>query len=154
MVRPDSPLGANSYWIVVADEFQAVLYAREKKFSPLQELTSLQNETAREKMENLVSDRSGRGFDSQGQGRHAYTKEKSGPKSQSYAAFAKEIAEQVRVGRQGNRFDRLAVIAAPRFLGVLRNALARAGAVPDLTIDKEVTGKDAAFIQKLIDDNQ
>lgn len=154
MVRPDSPLGANSYWIVVADEFQVIFYAREKKFSPLVELNSLQNPTAREKLENLVSDRSGRSFDSHGQGRHAFTKEKSDPKSQSYAAFAKDIAERIRDGGQRNKFDKLAIIAAPRFLGVLRSALTKAGTDPDLTIDKEVTGRDTTFIQKLLDDQQ
>lgn len=152
MVRPGSPLGVNSYWIVVADEFQAMVYAREKKFSPLKKLASLQNATAREKLENLVSDRGGRSFDSQGMGRHAFTKEKSDPKTQSYAAFAKEIAERVREGRQGNKFGRLVVVAAPRFLGVLRNALTKAGIDPDLTLDKEVTSRDAAFIQKLLDE--
>lgn len=154
MVRPDSPLGKNSSWIVVADEFQALFYAREKKFGPLRELSSMKNEMAREKLENLVSDRGGRSFDSMGKGRHAYANEKSDAKSHSYAAFAKDIAERINAGRQDNQFDKLGVIAAPRFLGVLRSALAKAGVEADLTIDKEVTGRDTAVIQKLLDEHQ
>ena len=46
------------------------------------------------------------------------------------------------------------MIAAPRFLGVLRSALSKAGVEADLTIDKEVTGRDTAFIQKLLDEYQ
>ena len=154
MVRPDSPLGTNSSWIVVADEFQALFYTREKKFGPLQEFSSLQNEIARVKPENLVSDRGGRSFDSQGQGRHAYSNEKSDAKAHSNTVFAKNIAERIREGSQGQKFDKLGVIAAPRFLGVLRNALSKAGVEADLTIDKEVTGRDTAFIQKLLDEHQ
>ena len=46
------------------------------------------------------------------------------------------------------------VVAAPRFLGVLRTVLSKAGLQPDLTIDKEVTSKGAEFVQKLIDQHQ
>jgi len=47
--------------------------------------------------------------------------------------------------------DEIALIAAPRFLGVLRDALAIAGKVnPVLTIDKEMVGQDAVVIEKLL----
>lgn len=151
MVRPDTPLQAQSYWVVVADEYQSIFYAREKKFSPLQEITSLQNETAREKTGDLISDRGGRAFDSFGQGRHTMASEKADPKAHSAVVFAKEIADKASAAKRQGNFDRLVVIAAPRFLGLLRPALATAGIDPDHTIDKQVAGKDAAFIQKLID---
>lgn len=151
MVRPDNPLSTKSYWVVVADEYRATIYAREKKYSPMQELESLQNDTAREKDGDLVSDRSGRSFDSGGKGRHAMGGDESGTKLQSYLVFAKEIAERISTARQRRKFDRLVIIAAPRFLGVLRPALMSAGVEPDREIDKEVTGQDAAFIQELID---
>lgn len=153
MVRSDSPLGSTSYWIVVADEFQALFYARERKFGPLQERGSMQNESAREKLENLVSDRDGRGFDSQGSGRHAYGDERSDAKTHSYAVFAKKIAERVREGILSHKFDKLAVIAAPRFLGVLRKSLEAKGISPEVTIDKEVTSQEAEFIRKLLDEH-
>ena len=148
---PDSPLGAKSYWVVVADEYRATIYAREKKYSPLQELESLQNDTARAKDGDLVSDRSGRAFDSRGKGRHAMGGDESGTKAQSYLVFAKEIAERVSDAKRRGSFDRLVVIAAPRFLGMLRPALLSAGVDPDRSIDKEVAGRPAAFIQDLID---
>jgi protein required for attachment to host cells len=151
MGSPDSPLGAKSYWVVVADEYRATLFSREKKYSPMQELESLQNDTAREKDQDLVSDRSGRSFDSSGQGRHAMGGGESGAKAQSYLVFAKEIAERISRAKQRGLFDRLVVVAAPRFLGVLRPALMSAGVETDRAIDKEVTGRDAAFIQSLID---
>ena len=151
MVRPDSPLGPKSYWVIVADEHRATIYAREKKYSPMQEIKALQNDAAREKDSELVSDRSGRSFDSRGKGRHTMGGDESGTKAQSYLLFAKEIAENVSRARQGGKFDRLVVVAAPRFLGVLRPALMSAGIEADREIDKEVTGRDAAFIQELVD---
>jgi len=153
MVRSGSSLGSTSYWIVVADEFQAHFYASEKKFGPLQEFSSFENETAREKLEDLVSDRGGRSFDSQGAARHTYNEEKSNLKTRSYDVFAKNLAERIREGRLNHKFDKLVVIAAPRFLGVLRKSLEAKGLKPELTIDKDVTNRDAAFIRQLLDEH-
>jgi protein required for attachment to host cells len=151
MVRPNTPLGAQSYRVVVADEFRAIFYDREKKFSPLAEIGSMQNDAAREKTGNLISDRGGRAFDSHGQGRHTMANEKADPKTQSAIVFAKDIADRLAADRGQGRYDNLVVVAAPRFLGVLRPALSTAGVETEREIDKAVTSKDAAFIQKLID---
>jgi protein required for attachment to host cells len=154
MVSSASSIGPAYYWVIVADEFQAFFYARETNSGPLIEQDSMRNEVAREKLENLVSDRGGRTFDSQGPGRHAYDEEKSNQKTHSYEVFAKNIAQRIKAGKQSHKFVKLAVIAAPRFLGVLRAALEKAGTEPDLTIDKEVTGRDTGFLQQLLDKNR
>lgn len=151
MVRPDAPDSAASYWVVVADEYQAEIYRRDKKFSPLEKLSEMRNETAREKTGDLVSDRGGRAFDSHGQGRHTMAGEKDDPKTHSAVVFAKEIADRLGSAGKNGEFDRFVVVAAPRFLGVLRQALDTVGAEPERSIDKEVTGRDAGFIQGLID---
>jgi len=151
MARSDGQFGAKSYWVVVADEFMATIYARDKKYSPMQEVLSLQNETAREKGSDLESDRSGRSFDSAGHGRHSMGSGEPGTKVQSYLVFAKEIAERISSAKQHGTFDRLVVIAAPRFLGVLRPALFSAGIDPEREIDKELTGQKPAVIQDLLD---
>ena len=151
MVRPDSPFSAKSYWVLVADEYQATLFAREKRYSPMQEIRSLRNDVAREKDSDLESDRSGRAFDSRGKGRHAMGGDESGTKAQSYLLFAKEIAERIASAKQRGKFDRLVVVAAPRFLGVLRPALMSAGIEPEREIDKEMTSQPAATVADLID---
>jgi protein required for attachment to host cells len=150
MERRDTLVGNRSFWVVVADEFQASVYKRAKKFSELQLILELKNDIAREKLENLISDRGGRGFDSHGQGRHTYTKEKADPRAQSYQPFAREIAGYLRTSREHDD-DGLVVVAAPRFLGILRAVLDKTGMQPDLTIDKEVTAKSATFVRELID---
>ena len=151
MVRSEEPLGPKSYWVIVADEYRAAIYAREKRYSPMQEVKSLQNEVAREKDSELDSDRSGRSFDSRGKGRHAMGGDESGIKAQSYLLFAKEIAERIASAKQRGKFDRLVVVAAPRFLGVLRPALMSAGIESDREIDKEMTSQPPAAIADLID---
>jgi len=151
MVRPDTPLPAESYWVVVADEYQAIFYARKRKFSPLEQVSSLHNESARDKTGALLADKGGRSFDSFGQGRHTMAREKASPKTQVAVAFAKKVAEGIGEARRQGEFDRLVIIAAPRFLGILRRALTSVGIEPDQTLAKEVTARGADFIRKLVD---
>lgn len=153
LVISDLLLNKKTTWIIVADESAATVYAREARHSPLSELFRLANETGRMKSGDLISDRGGRSFDSHGQGRHTMAKEQSGPKKRASQAFAKDIAGRVSSAVREGKCEAIAVIAAPRFLGVLRDALEKAGNVkPAVTIDKEMVGRDAADIEKLLDD--
>lgn len=146
-------LNQKSYcWVVVADESKAVFYTRETRRSPMQEAFTLDNSIAREKMADIISDAGGRSFDSGGQGRHTMIKENGGPKHQAISAFAKEIAVELHKARHAGAFREFAVVAAPRFLGILRTALASAGKLEaHAEVDKEVVGKDPQFIAKLVD---
>lgn len=142
------------YWIIVADESIATFYIQDTKRSPLQETATLRNEAARMKTGDLISDRGGRSFDSQGQGRHTMTREKTDPKKQAAIMFAKEIAERIVKARHNGKCRDFALIAAPRFLGLLRDALATAGhAMPFLAIDKDVVGQEVGVIENLLHDN-
>lgn len=143
----------NYCWVVVADESKAIFYTREMRTSPMQQASVLENSVAREKTGDLISDTGGRAFDSGGQGRHTMVKEKSGPKQQAIAAFAKRIAEELYKGKHSGAYREFAIVAAPRFLGVLRSALASAGKLePHVTVDKEVVAKEPEFIAKLVDE--
>ena len=151
----DLLLNKKSSWVIVADESAATIYAREARRAPLSELTQLSNETGRKKAGDLISDRGGRSFDSHGQGRHTMMKEQSGPKKRAAVAFAKDIASRVTNAVRDGACDEIVLIAEPRFLGVLRDALDMAGTInPAVTIDKEMVGRDAADIEKLLDDQR
>lgn len=142
----------NYCWVVVADESKAVFYTREMRTSPMQEAFSLENAVAREKMADVISDSGGRSFDSGGQGRHTMIKENGGPKHQAAALFAKQIAVELQKARHAGAFREFAIVAAPRFLGLLRTALASAGKLEaHVEVDKEVVGKEPDFIAKLVD---
>lgn len=80
------------------------------------------------------------------------TKEKVDPKKRAAMAFAKIIAKRLSGAVRDGECDEVALIAAPRFLGMLRNALSKAGnVVPAWSIDKEMVGKNTAAIEKLLD---
>jgi len=68
------------FWVVVADESKAIVYAHVTRSGPLREVFSLANEAARMKTEQLISDSGGRSYDSKGKGRHTMTNEKVDPK--------------------------------------------------------------------------
>ena len=140
------------YWaVVVADESSAIVYARDSRSGPLRKLFSLDNEIARMKTEQLISDSGGRSFDSHGKGRHTMSSEKADPKKTAAAAFAKLIATRIAKVMHDGTCRGFALVAAPRFLGVLRDAFAVATtAEPYATVDKEVVGQDAEVIEKLL----
>lgn len=143
--------GDKCFWVVVADESNAIVYARDTMRGPLRELFSLENETARKKMDQLISDSGGRSFDSYGKGRHTMANEKAGAKRNAATVFAKQIAERIAKVMHDGSCRGFAVVAAPRFLGVLRDAISIATtAEPYATVDKEVVGQDTAIIEKLL----
>jgi protein required for attachment to host cells len=112
---------------------------------------SLENEVARKKTDQLISDSGGRSFDSVGKGRHTMSNEKANPKKTSALAFAKQIAERIAKVMHDGSCRGFALVAAPRFLGVLRDAISIATtSEPYATVDKEVVGQDAATIEKLL----
>lgn len=139
------------FWVVVADEVKAIVYSRDTKSGPLYEAFSLANEAARMKTAQLISDSGGRSYDSKGKGRHTMASEKADPKKHAASIFAKQIAERIgRVMHDGSCRG-FALIVAPRFLGVLREALSVAtSAEPYATVDKEVVGRDTTVIEKLL----
>ena len=151
MVTP-MPADERHYVVVVADEYRAIFYERDTMTGPLRELRTLTNETARMKTGELLSDRGGRSFDSHGQGRHTMGSDRDAPQQQSARAFAKDIAQVVAADFHKGGCRGYAVIAAPRFLGLLRPEFANAvKARPYATVDKDVVGQDVAVIEHLLE---
>ena len=139
------------YWVVVADESSAIVYSRESLSGPMREQFSLENEIARKKTEQLISDSGGRSFDSYGKGRHTMSNEKVDPKKTAAMAFAKQIAGRIAKVMHDGSCRGFALVAAPRFLGLLRDAIAVATTVePYATVAKEVVGQDTVVIEKLL----
>lgn len=141
--------------IVVADEAAAVFYGRESRRAPLLERLRLENESARKKTSELESDRGGRSYDSHGPGRHAVGKELHGAKRHAAEVFAREIAGRIEQEVRSVACVDYSIIAAPRFLGMLRQALGTTSCPPpSTTIDKDVTSRDAGFIGSLLDEHR
>jgi len=150
-MTPQASSSEKFFWVVVADESKAIVYAHATKNGPLREVFSLTNEAARMKTEQLISDSGGRSFDSKGKGRHTITSDKADPKKHAASIFAKQIAKRIGTVMHDGSCRGFALIAAPRFLGVLREAVSAATSTePYATVDKEMVGQDTTVIEKLL----
>ena len=116
--------------IVVANQSEARFYDSSGPTSPLQAAGQLANPDARLHDRDLKSDRPGRVFTSASSGagrRGAVAHHAAGgehePRRQVAIAFARRIVDELVAAKQERKFDRLVLIVAPAFLGILRKAL-------------------------------
>ncbi len=126
-------------WVVVADGARGRLLSVSGKQGPMRELYDLVHGETRLHGTLRETDRAGRTFDRSGSGRHAMEPRRE-PGDIEAEGFAREIAERLETGAREGAFDRLVLVAPPRFLGRLREVLPQAVArcVED-TVDKDYT---------------
>ena len=116
--------------IVVANQSEAKFFDSSGPAAPLRAAGVLANPDARLHDRELKSDRPGRVFTSAsgGTGRrgavahHAAGGEQS-PRQHVAIVFARQISDELVTAKQQGKFDRLILIVAPAFLGVLRKTL-------------------------------
>lgn len=127
----------STIWILSANSSRAALFSADSPIAPLKPLAEFDNPDARAKQSELATDRPGRTFDRRGAGRHAMEFALE-PKEREQLRFAKTIADELEKGRLKNAFERLVLVAAPAFLGMLREDLgAPLHALVALEIDKD-----------------
>lgn len=134
--------------IVVADERDATFFDLTKPRAPLEARGSLHNDAARPDRE-LETDRPGRRFGGTHGNRHAVDGERSTQRHETQL-FAKQVCQALDGARTRQEFDRLVIIAAPRMLGMLREALpapcqavVAAEVAKDLSLDQVDAIRDA-----------
>lgn len=115
----------NDVWVVVASSTRCRIFTQRKHSGPLQQVEELDHPEGRLRGRDLASDRPGRSFDSAGHGRHAMGQPVD-PTEQENIRFAKTVATRIDDARKKRRFDRLVLVADPRFLGHLRQGLSQA----------------------------
>lgn len=108
-------------WLVVADNSKARIFTVDSRMGPIEEIESISHGEARLHEQEMASDSPGRGNNSGGAG-HAYQDEVS-PKDQENINFAKQIANELDAARKDGKFKQVMLVAAPGFLGNLRNQL-------------------------------
>lgn len=108
--------------IIVADSTRARIFTVDSANSPLNEIETIAHPEGRVHEKNLVSDLPGKGAGKGGGGDHAY-QEKFEPKREEMIEFAKRISDYLDKTRKSNNLNKLAIIAAPAFLGELRTHL-------------------------------
>ena len=112
----------NSTWLVVADNSRARFFSMESRTGPIEETKSIVHTEARLKEKSMTSDAQGRGSGKGGEGMHAY-QDKISPKEQENINFAREITSELDKARKQNKFRQFVLVAAPGFLGKLRDQM-------------------------------
>jgi len=131
-------------WVLIADSSRARLFSVDRALAPLQEIQAFINPEGRAKPRDLVSDRPGR---SAGNGPNLDYEVT--PKRQQAILFAKEISEHLKSGRIGGLFRKLYIVAAPAFLGLLRDKLdAKTAERVVETVSKDLTQLEPARIRR------
>jgi protein required for attachment to host cells len=116
-------------WIVSADSGRARIFAETAVNKPLQEIEDITNSVARVRTLDTITDKMApiaAGKSSHGSGGALPTSQyepQQTPEDREMELFAKEICTYLQRGKQNGRFDRLALVAAPAFLGALRKHL-------------------------------
>lgn len=105
-------------WVMVADASRARLFSAETAVAPLKEIETLAHPEGRLHEGDLVSDKPGR--DRNGvTGSHDVGHE-SRARDEEDERFAIQVCEALEVARNKQRFEKLYVVAAPHFLGLVR----------------------------------
>ncbi len=109
-------------WIVVANNAVARIFSVEVPVSKLHEIEHLSHPEGRKRAGEMDADRPGRSFQTAGNMRHGMQR-KVDAKKQATMAFAQRVADRLDTARRQEEMVRLILVAAPEFLGLLRNAL-------------------------------
>ena len=109
-------------WVLAADSSYAKILQADTRAAPLVLMEELEHPEARKKNSDFYSDGPGRSFDSGGQGRHAMEPEVDA-KSVEAQRFARELCVKLRQAAVEGRYEKLYLLAAPEFLGMLRDCL-------------------------------
>lgn len=108
-------------WILVANASSAKLFINNGPKKGLNKIKEFDHAASRSKAADLVSDRPGH-YQGHGNGRGAFNPSTT-PKQHEADQFALELARELDQGRTGNHYQRLILVAAPPFMGLLNKHL-------------------------------
>lgn len=126
-------------WIVVADEARGRIFEIQQQ-GHLAEIENFVNPSERERNSDLRTDAYGR-FYGKGERDQGHSAEPPvHPREHEAELFALRIAEFLDHARNTNRYSKLYIFAAPRFLGLLRDKLPEeVMKLVDLQLDQDLT---------------
>jgi protein required for attachment to host cells len=110
-------------WIVAADSSKARIF-KAMPGKPLEELETLTHPESRLADRDMASDRPGLTMERGGERRHGM-EPSSDPKRQEAVIFARQVAGNLDKARSLQKYQELIIVAAPAFLGMLREQLSR-----------------------------
>ncbi len=109
-------------WIAVADGARARFYRSNAGGTRIEPALDVELVADRRPSRDLVSDRPGRTRDRMAHGRHAM-EPPTDPHEHEQRAFAREVVTLLDEHRTRNAYDELVIVAPPKMLGFLREAM-------------------------------
>ncbi len=111
-----------SIGIVVADASKARILLAQSGSSALQDTSDFIHCESRQREQDLVAGETGSGVDSGGYGKHSMGHENAAHQQQA-EIFADELCDEIYKLREKTDLRKIYLIAAPKFLGLLRASL-------------------------------
>jgi protein required for attachment to host cells len=124
-------------WVLIADGGHAKVFETEGSTSDLAPVSDMAFSAELPANRDILTDRPGRSFESQGRARHA-KENRSDPHRELKRDFARKLGGMLETKLADKRFERLVLVAPPVTLGDLREALptaVRAKVVAELAHD-------------------
>jgi protein required for attachment to host cells len=142
-------------WIVSANASRARIFEQENAAAGLQEVEDMVNEAARLRMLDMESDKYGptagtkSSHNTGGAVPNKQYEPDQTPDKHQAELFARDLTKFLLDAHRDGRFDQLALVIAPKFLGAVRKLLDQElGSAVKLEIDKDYTHFDG---QQLLD---
>ena len=145
--------------IIVADERQANFFDTTALNAPLLSQGSMHNPTAGRKDRDLETDREGRRFGGTagvshggaGQSHHHGVDGERSTARHELTLFAKDVAQRIEAGRVNHEFEKLVLVAPPKMLGLLRQALpAPSQALLAAEVSKDIVHQGMEAIRQVV----
>jgi protein required for attachment to host cells len=111
-----------SICVLVADSSKARIFSAQNGHSALQEDIDFSHSESRLKEQDLVADGVGSASDAGGYGKHSMGHENAAHQRQA-EIFAHRLGSELDKIRQCSNLHRIYLVAAPKFLGLLRGSL-------------------------------
>jgi protein required for attachment to host cells len=128
-------------WIVVADSSRARIFERIERTRHLREVDDFINPAGRADATDLRSDERGR-FYGKGERQQGHTAEPAvDPVRHESELFARDVAQHLNKALGEHRYQRLYLLAAPKFLGLVRGKLRKdVQKVVEAELAKDISG--------------
>lgn len=111
-------------WILVAHDAGARIFDNHGPRKGIELVETIDHPQGRARDAELDEDRPGRSFrKNSADPRRAAMSRSEGPHDRVVADFARSLAGKLKQARVAHTFERLVLVAPPRFLGLLRSAL-------------------------------
>jgi protein required for attachment to host cells len=142
-------------WILVADRSRARIFEEIRSPRALYEIEDFVNPLGRASDRELTTDAAGRSLSTGLRTRSHSTGPGVGAATHEAERFSKEIADYLESARTDHRYDRLWVVAAPKFLAMLRKRMSReVRKMVEQEIDKDLSRADVREIDTLVADRR